>query len=74
MKYLTYKGYPGGIEISTEDDLLFGSVLEINSLISFEGATEKTLRADFKGAIDEYLFTCENEGIIPEKPFGEVFM
>ncbi len=73
MKYLTYKGYTGSIEFSREDDVLFGRVLGIKSLISYEGVTGKELYADFKGAIDEYLTTCGEEGVKAEKPFKGSF-
>lgn len=73
MKNLNYKGYTGSIEFSQEDDLLYGNVLGIKSLISYEGSTGKELYADFKGAIDEYMATCEASGIKPEKPFKGSF-
>ena len=73
MKYLNYKGYTGSIEYSQEDDLLYGRVLGIKSLISYEGSTGKELYADFKRAIDEYLATCEEEGLKVEKPFKGSF-
>lgn len=34
---LEYKGYYGSVEYSREDALLYGKVLGINSLISYEG-------------------------------------
>jgi predicted HicB family RNase H-like nuclease len=73
MKYLTYKGYTGSIEYSPEDESLYGLVLGIKSLISYEGVTGKELYADFKGAIDEYLAICEEEGVKAEKPFKGSF-
>ncbi|MFW6290098.1 MAG: type II toxin-antitoxin system HicB family antitoxin [Mariniphaga sp.] len=69
MNYLNYKGYTGSIEYNREDDLLFGKVLGINGLISYEGKTGKELELDFKQAIEEYLSTCKENEIIPEKPF-----
>ena len=36
-KLLKYKGYYGSVEYSSEDVLLYGKVLGINSLISYEG-------------------------------------
>ena len=59
MKHLSYKGYTGSIEYSREDDLLFGKVLGIKGLISYEGDTGQALEDDFKQAIDEYLSDCE---------------
>ena len=73
MKNLEYKGYTGSIEYSKEDDLLYGKVLGINGLISYEGKTGKELENDFKEAVDTYLADCKNEGITPEKPFKGSF-
>lgn len=73
MKYLDYKGYSGTIEYSEEDGLLYGQVMGINGLISYEGETGKELEKDFKGAIDEYLSDCKSKGIKPEKPFKGSF-
>ena len=73
MKHLEYKGYTGSIEFSREDDLLYGNVLGIRGLISYEGKTGKVLEIDFKEAIDIYLTDCKNEGVIPEKPFKGSF-
>ena len=73
MKHLEYKGYTGSIEYSKEDDLLYGKVLGIRGLISYEGKTGMELENDFKEAIDEYLSDCEKEKITPEKPFKGSF-
>ena len=73
MKNLEYRGYVGSIEYSKEDDLLFGKVLGIKGLISFEGTTGRDLENDFKEAIDTYLVDCKDQGIVPEKPFKGSF-
>ncbi len=73
MKYLEYKGYTGSIEYSPEDDLLYGKVLGVRDLISYEGETGKLLEADFKEAIDTYLADCKAVGKKPEKPFKGSF-
>ncbi len=73
MKHLEYKGYTGSIEYSKEDNLLYGKVLGINGLISYEGKTGKELENDFKEAIETYLTDCKNEGTAPEKPFKGSF-
>jgi len=69
MNILEYKGYKGSIEYSKEDDLLYGKVLGMRGLISYEGKTGKELEADFREAIDDYLGDCRLENEIPEKPF-----
>jgi len=73
MKYLEYKGYTGSIEYSAEDNLLYGQVLGIRGLISYEGLTGKDLEADFKQAIDTYLADCKAANRKPEKPFKGSF-
>ncbi len=73
MKYLEYKGYTGSIEYSPEDSLLYGKVLGIRGLISYEGETGKLLEQDFKEAVDSYLAECKAEGKSPEKPFKGSF-
>ena len=73
MKYLDYKGYTGSIEYSREDNLLYGKVLGINGLISYEGKSGNELEADFREAIDEYMDDCIQDGMTPEKPFKGSF-
>ena len=73
MKNIEYKGYTGSIEYSPEDSFLFGKVLGIRGLISYEGETGKALEDDFKEAIDTYLSDCLESGIEPEKPFKGSF-
>jgi predicted HicB family RNase H-like nuclease len=73
MKQLEFKGYTGSIEYSKEDDLLYGKILGIRGLVSYEGKTGKELESDFRNAIDAYLADCKKEGILPEKPFKGSF-
>jgi predicted HicB family RNase H-like nuclease len=73
MKNLEYKGYTGTIEYSKEDGLLFGKVLGIRGLISYEGITGKELEADFIAAIDSYIADCKQDGVAPEKAFKGSF-
>lgn len=73
MNHLSYKGYTGSIEYSDHDKILFGKVMGIQSLISYEGATGVELDQDFKDAIDDYLDDCKEDGTEPEKPFKGSF-
>lgn len=71
MGQLRYKGYTGSVEFSDEDNCLFGKVQGLHgTLISYEGSTIDEIRADFKGAIDDYLASCEERGIAPAKPYS----
>lgn len=65
--FFEYKGYSGSIEYSEPDDVLYGKVLGIRSLISYEGDTIKSLKKDFKEAVEDYLELCEERNMTPEK-------
>lgn len=70
---IKYKGYTGSVEISEEDNCLFGKVLFTRSLLSYEGRTFEEIKKDFRDAVDDYLQLCEEKGVEPEKPFKESF-
>ena len=66
---LEYKGYLGSVEFSADDNILFGKVLGINGLISFEGDSVQNLKKDFEEAVDDYIEICNDNGVEPEKPY-----
>ena len=70
---MKYKSYIGSVEFSEEDELFYGKVMGIRSLISYEGQTAKELIADFHSAVDEYLDVCTSEGKKPETAFKGSF-
>lgn len=72
MNTLNYKGYIGSIEISEEDNCLFGKVLGLpnDMMISYEGNTILDLKKDFMGAVDDYIAYCEGMGIAPSKSYS----
>ena len=70
---LSYKNYNGTVEFSKEDNCLFGKVIGIKSLISYEGASVKELEQDFHNAVDEYLEDCKERNIEPEQPYKGTF-
>ena len=65
---LKHNGYIGSIEASLEDNCLFGKVLFIKALVSYEGKTVAELDAAFREAVEDYLTTCQALGQTPEKP------
>lgn len=70
---MEYKGYIGSVEFSETDELFFGQVQGIRSLISYEGINAKELVSDFHESVDAYLKFCEEEGIEPEKAYKGSF-
>jgi predicted HicB family RNase H-like nuclease len=73
MGILSYKGYSGSAEYSPEDEVFHGKLLGIRALVSYEADTAKGLRQAFEEAVDDYLETCEAEGLTPETPYRGVF-
>lgn len=70
---LSYKNYNGTVEYSKEDNCLYGKVIGIKSLLSYEGDSVKELEQDFQNAIDTYLEDCEERNIEPERPYKGTF-
>lgn len=56
---MEYKGYVGNIEFSEKDQIFYGKVQGVKSLISYEGKTTDDLIKDFHNAVDDYLNLCE---------------
>ena len=65
--WMNYKGYIGSVEFSEEDDVFYGKVQGIRSLISYEGTNVYELASDFHSAVDEYLESCKQDGMKSEK-------
>jgi len=71
MGTLKHKGYIGTVEYSEEDNCLFGKVIGMNkNLITYEGKTVEELKADFEAGIDQYLESCKERGIKPQKAYS----
>jgi len=69
MNVFRYKSFIGSIDASSEDKCLYGKLLYVNDLVTYEGQTVKELESEFKKAVDEYLKTCDRLGREPMKPF-----
>lgn len=65
---MQYKGYTGSVEFSEADNVFYGKVQGIRSLLSYEGKDKKTLEEDFHGVVDDYLEDCADDEVEPETP------
>jgi predicted HicB family RNase H-like nuclease len=63
---MQYKGYIGSVEFSECDNIFYGKVQGIRSLISYEGTNASELVSDFHNAVDDYLAMCADDKIQPE--------
>ncbi len=67
---LKYKGYTGSFEYDSEEDILFGRVIDVDAVITFYGSSIKEMRKAFKESVDTYLETCAIKNITPKKSFS----
>ncbi len=65
---MTYKGYTGSVEVDTEAEILFGRVVGLRDVITFQGETVAEARKAFQDSVDDYLAFCAERGEAPEKP------
>ena len=70
---LRYKNYQGSIEYDEESETLHGKVLHVRDLITYEAETARELKKSFQDSVNDYLETCEAEGIEPNKPYSGSF-
>ena len=70
---MEYKGYIGKVEIDEEAGILYGEVINVRDVITFEGASANEAQKAFQESVDDYLEFCSLRGEAPEKPFSGKF-
>ncbi|MCG2581567.1 MAG: type II toxin-antitoxin system HicB family antitoxin [Marinobacter sp.] len=70
---LKYKGQIGSIEHDLDRGLLYGKLLFINDLVTYEAENLRNLEQEFQVSVDDYLADCAEMGIEPNKPFKGSF-
>ena len=71
---MEYKGYIGKVEIDEEVGILYGEVINVRDVITFEGTTVEEVQRAFRESVDDYLEFCAQRGESPEKPFSGKFV
>jgi predicted HicB family RNase H-like nuclease len=71
---MEYKGYIGKVEIDDEAGILYGEVINVRDVITFEGTTVDETQEAFHESVDDYLEFCAKRGESPEKPFSGKFV
>ena len=74
MNTMTYKGYTAVVELDQEDGILFGKVMGLRDVITFEAETVPQAIEEFHTSVDSYLELCESRGEAPEKPYSGNFL
>jgi predicted HicB family RNase H-like nuclease len=71
---MKYKGYTGLVELDEEQGTLYGRVIGLRDLITFQGDTVPEVVQAFQDSIDDYLEFCAERGEAPEKPYSGNFV
>ena len=71
--YLKHKDYIGTVEYSSEDAVLFGKIIGINDLVTYEADSVAKIKKAFIEAVEDYLITCKEIEKEPNKYFKGVF-
>ena len=75
MKTMQYKGYAARIEYSDEDKCFVGHIAGIRDIVGFHGVSVDSLCMAFEEAVDDYLETCKQADIPPQRPYsGKVML
>lgn len=70
---MQHKGYVGSVHYSDEDEVFYGKLEFIRALVTYEGTSVKNLKKAFIDSVEDYLQTCEEQNIVPDKPFKGMF-
>lgn len=70
---LSYKGYNGSVEFSSDDEIFFGKINGIRDVVTFEADTVQKLKRHFKEAVDDYIDTCAKLDKDPDKEYKGSF-
>jgi len=71
---MTYKGYVGTVEYSQKDGCLFGRIVRIQDIVSYEGESVAAIQQAFEEAVDDYLEHCAEIGKEPQKSYSGKFV
>lgn len=70
---LTYKNFRGSVDFDSEDQILFGKVLFIDSLLMYHGTSIDEIKTAFESTVDAYLEHCKKTNKQPNKPYSGTF-
>jgi predicted HicB family RNase H-like nuclease len=71
---MKYKGYTGVVELDEDSGMLFGRVIGLRDVITFQGASVPEVIQAFHASVDVYLEFCAARGESPEKPYSGQFV
>jgi hypothetical protein len=63
-KVLTFGAFQGSVEISMEDNCLFGRILNIKDIVTYEAKTPQELEGEFRKAVIGYMKISSEKDLI----------
>lgn len=72
MKLMKYKDYIGSIEYSEEDEMFFGEIQGIDSIVGYGGETIDELEEMFRESVDEFVEGYRRNNLEPPVSFKEL--
>jgi predicted HicB family RNase H-like nuclease len=71
---MKYKGYTGVVEFDEESGSLYGRVIGLRDVITFQGESVAEVTQAFHDSVDDYLEFCAKRGRTPDKPYSGQFV
>lgn len=71
---MKYKGYTAVLKADEQQGILFGRVLGLRDVITFQAETVSQAIKEFHISVDTYLELCRSRQQSPEKPYSGNFM
>jgi len=65
---MEYKGYVGKVELDEEAGVLYGEVINVRDVITFEGDSVEEVQKAFHESVEDYLAFCAERGETPKIP------
>lgn len=72
MKLMKYKDYIGSVEYSEKDEMYFGEIQGIDSIVCYGGETISELEETFRESVDEFVEGYKNNNLEPPVSFKEL--
>ena len=54
--YMTYKGYKGSVSYDDDGGILYGEILNVPDINTYEGKSIKSLKKDFHNAVKDQIW------------------
>ena len=71
---MKYKGYTAVVELDEEQGILFGRVVGLRDVVTFQAESVPQAIEEFHASVDSYLELCRSRNENPEKPYSGHFV